>query len=518
MPQKEIDLSFKDYLLKDRQNRRILQIAALAIVIQFAVFKYFYPFASYIHGDSFTYLETAYLNLSVNTYLVGYSMFLRFFSIFSTSDLALTAFQYLSIQVTVLWLLFTLFYFYRPARVVRICLLCFMIFNPLFLHMGNLVSSDAFFLALSLGWVTILVWIIHRPTVRLMVWHTVFIFVAFTVRYNALIYLPISALAFLLSRQPARLKGAGISAGALVIGLFVLYTGEQYRSLTGTWQYSPFAGWQIANNAMYAYRYVEPDQRRPVPEKFQKLDNMIRDYFDSTRDTKKHPAETLMASSVYMWSAGMPLYNYRDSVFRNDTTATDLKRWAYMGPFFKEYGQTIISQYPGYYARYFLLPNAKKYYAPPTEFLTFYNTDKDSVAPIAQLWFRYKSQLVTTRTKDRILRSLEFYPIFSGIINGVMLAGLLGFVLNGGLKQKTSFQKGIMLAGTIWLLNAAFTICVSSAALRFQAFPLLLTTIFAGLLLGWIWQMASLKPEPSAQGQGEAQGTGDSVIPFYSTS
>ncbi|MBO9565799.1 MAG: hypothetical protein J7621_23685, partial [Niastella sp.] len=58
----------------------------MALVIQFSIFKYLYPFASFIHGDSFSYLQAANENLSINTYMVGYSNFLRLFSVFTKSD------------------------------------------------------------------------------------------------------------------------------------------------------------------------------------------------------------------------------------------------------------------------------------------------------------------------------------------------------------------------------------------------------------------------------------------------
>ncbi|WP_315815274.1 hypothetical protein [Paraflavitalea speifideaquila] len=52
-------VSFKGFLFENRRNRIMLWLTLAAIIIQFAVFKYLYPYASYIHGDSFSYLEAA---------------------------------------------------------------------------------------------------------------------------------------------------------------------------------------------------------------------------------------------------------------------------------------------------------------------------------------------------------------------------------------------------------------------------------------------------------------------------
>ncbi|MDR3714160.1 MAG: hypothetical protein P4L51_15180 [Puia sp.] len=485
--------AFKNFLFKDRSNKNIIGLSLIAIVIQFLIFKYFYPFASYIHGDSFVYLDTAYQNLSINSYMIGYSMFIRAFSVFSSSDVALVWFQYLLLQSSGLFFLFTLFYFYDQPKWVKSLLVCFLVLNPMFPYMANLISSDSLFASLSLIWFSLLLWIIHKPNNILIIWHTIIIFIAFTVRYNALIYLLIAGIAFVLSNQTFWKKIIGLSASILVIGLFVVHTGNEYKKLTGTWQYSPFAGWLWSNNAMYTYRYVDSLHRKPVLKRFQALDNMIRAYFDSTRDVKKFPLESAMASTFYMWSPGLPLYDYRDKLFKKDSISSDFKKWATMGPIYKDYGLYIIKQYPLYYLRYFLWPNANKYYAPPVEFLESYNSGKDSVAPIAAIWFHYNSYKVTTRTKDPKTKMLDFYPILSGMINMVMLFSLLSYTYLGGWKQNIPLRKGMFLGVSVWLLNAGFTIIASPAALRFQCFPIILTTVYTIILIGWILKLATEK-------------------------
>jgi hypothetical protein len=482
--------SFADFLLNNRGNRILLYLAAAAVIIQFGIFKYLYPYASYIHGDSFAYLETAFYNLDVNTYMVGYSRFLRLFSAITSSDLALTAFQYLCIQFGALFLLFTIFYFYRPSKVLQYVLLGFMTFNPLFLHLGNLVSSDCLFAAFSLIWFSLLLWIIHNPNNQIIFLHATVLFLAFTFRYNALIYPFIATFAFWLSPLSWRKKMIGVGAGVLLCGSFVFYTSYKFKKITGYWQYSPFSGWQLTNNAMYTYRYVSKTDRKSVPKKFQAFDNMVRQYFDSTRDTKKFPVEGMKASTVYMWSPGFPMMKYRDSLFKKDSTAYELKKWASMGPFYKAYGLYIIRQYPLKFLEHFIWPNGNKYYAPPVEFLQEYNTGKDGVNKMAANWFGYKSQKVRTRMKDNTVVILDFYPILSGVINAVMSFMLFFYWSLKGWQMNPSAKKGIIIGSVVWLLNAGFTIGASSAALRFQSFPILLTTTLVALLIDWLWKVA----------------------------
>jgi len=488
MPSERI--SFKAFLFQDKRNRRILWLASAAIIIQFAIFKYLYPFASFIHGDSFKYLQAAEDNATIALYPIGYSKFLRLVSIFAKPDIVLVGLQYLLIQSSSLFLLFTVFYFYRTSKVIQWILLCFMILNPLFLHLGNMVSSDGLFLALSIIWFSLLLWIIHRPSHKIIFWHGLVLFLAFTVRYNALIYPFIAIVAFGLSDLSLRKKIVGIMLPLLLCGWFIGLTMYQYEKLTGYWQFSPFSGWQMANNAMYAYRYVDSADREPVLPKYKSLDNMIRKFYDRTRSFTMYPSEQAQASTFYMWSPGMPLMNYRDSLFKTKIGApNDYKAWASMGPLYKEYGIYIIKKYPLHFLRYFAWPNSKKYYAPPVEFLQSYNSGQDKVTKQAMKWLGYSNTNVKTRMGSGKTWVLEFYPILTGIINVIMFFGLLYYILLKGWQYNKIFNKTIVIAATVWLFNAVFTILASSAALRFQSFPVILTTTSTLLLVDWLVQL-----------------------------
>lgn len=482
-------LPFKNFILEKLINTRRLLIVGAILILEFGVFKYLYPFISFIHGDSFSYIDAAYQNFSINTYLIGYSKFLRLFSVFSTSDFALAIFQYILIQASAFYFFFTLLYFYEPKRLTKLCLLIFILFNPLFLHLANLVSSDGLFLSVSIFWFTLLLWILHRPSKNVLIWHMVVLFLAFCLRYNALIYPVISLGVFAISKLTLTQKSIGFLAGISLCVLFVLFTGNKYKKLTGHWQYSPFSGWQLANNAMYAYRYVAKSERKPVPKKFALLDKFITNHFDSTTDFKKHPLEAIEASTVYMWSASLPLFRYQNEIFKGDSGATELKKWATMAPLYKDYGLYIIRQYPLKFAQHFLWPNANKYFAPPIEFLESYNSGKTYVPIQTQVWFRYKTSTITTRMKNPKTWVLNFFPILSGAVNVTMFCCILCYIFLKGWRYRSCFHKDALLAASVWMINALFTISASSAALRFQSFPIILTTIFSILYIDWLHKL-----------------------------
>jgi hypothetical protein len=217
---------------------------------------------------------------------------------------------------------------------------------------------------------------------------------------------------------------------------------------------------------------------------------MIRAYFDSTRDTNKFTIEKFQASTYYMWSPGLPLMKYRNILFKNDTLTSELKKWASMGPFYKSYGLFIIRQYPIEFIEHFLWPNANKYYAPPIEFLEMYNSGRNYVTKRTRNWFGYNSIYLKTRLKKNRIVVLQFYPILSGSINIIMLCALIFYLILKGWNYDRAFSKGLILGGSFWLLNAVFTIFASSAALRFQSFPIILTSIYIALLIDWMAQLA----------------------------
>ncbi|HEY8897641.1 MAG TPA: hypothetical protein VIM79_22600 [Niastella sp.] len=401
-------------------------------------------------------------------------------SIFARPDLVLVSLQYLMIQCSTLFLLFTLFYFLQVGRVTQ-AVLCCLIFNPLFLHLGNMISSDGLFLALSMTWFALLLWIIYKPSNKIIGWHVLLLFAAFTVRYNALLYPIIALAAFGLSKLSLRKKLAGLGCGLLLIVWFIGLTLFQYKKFTGFWQFSPFSGWQLANNAIYAYREVDSADLKPVPLKFHALDNMVRNFHTI------HPnLQVSEVGSAYMWLAEYPLMQYHESLFKKDTANTQFKKWASMGPLYSSYGWYIIKKYPVHFLRYFIWPNTGKYLAPPVEYLEYYNSESPTVSKFAWQWFGYSNNEVKTRMKNGKVWVLQQYPFLVSVTNLLLLLGLLSYILLKGRQYNKTFNKSILLTGLFWIANAGFTIFASPAALRFQAFPALLSAIFSLLLIDWM--------------------------------
>jgi hypothetical protein len=487
---------FRAWLSSDSLNGRLLWIAGSATLIEFIIFKLCYPYAGFINGDSYAYLASAYYNSDINTYPIGYSKFLRVFSTFTRSDTALVAFQYFAIEASAFWLLYTLTNIFHPRRLTKAILLVFVVCNPVFLYISNYVSSDAIFLAISLIWFTLLLKIIRSPTTKLLIYQSIILLLAFVVRYNALYYPLIAALALLLTPLPLRAKLLAISANFLLIGLFIAYQSDRYYKVTGIRQFTPFSGWQLANNALYAYRYVDSAEVKPPPSEFKTLDRAVRHYFDTTRDTNRHPEEMIQASTVYMWDAHSPLQQFLRAQTKADTIASSLKRWALMGPLYGDYGCYLIRRYPGVYFNYYLLPNALKYYVPPGEFLFQYNMGQDTVAAIAASWFRYPSQKVKPAVGGFDVHLLDFMSVFAALANIVFLLSSVGLAFLSGPQAHAIRRPALVLAVALWIANFGFSVFASPITLRYQLFGFLVFSSFACLLIDNIHKLA-FSTEPS---------------------
>jgi len=473
--------SFVNYIWKNPWNRGWFLVAVVAFTLQFFLFKSHYPYANYM-PDSYSYLEAAYNNADINTWPVAYSKFLRLASVFTHSDKAVVAFQYLFMQVGALAFLFSLLFFQRPSKAVRNTLFIFFLFNPLPLYVSNYISADALFIGLSLFWMSTLIWIIHRPAYWQIPLQGILLLACFTIRYNAIYYPLIAVLAFFLSKQGWRSKAVGITFGLLLVLVSLTYTSGKMKDLTGQRQFSAFGGWQLANNALYMYQNVPPSQRGPVPAQYAKLETMVRQHIDTLKKIK-FSHEDSINSYFYLWSGRGPLIQYMAREWKKDSTTPYFKRWASEGPLYLGYATYLIRKYPWPFVKNFLMPNTVKLIIPPTEFLGIYNMGGDSVGSLAKDWFKYKSLKVKDdhKKRGRIIWT-EWYPIFSFPVNLLLLIHLIGLLIWRNSKdRKTGLLKLLLLTIVFLAFNAAFSIFASPIVLRYQLFPLLI--IFCMALL-----------------------------------
>jgi hypothetical protein len=143
--------TFSPFLLKNTLNKKYLLIAMAGIFIQFILFKLCYPFADFF-TDSYTYIDDAVNHHAIGIRPLGYPRFLTLIHWFTTSDTVLVLIQYLCMQAGLLFLFFTIRYFFPVRKAISHILFVLLVFNPVTLYFSNYVTSDAIFFGISLMW------------------------------------------------------------------------------------------------------------------------------------------------------------------------------------------------------------------------------------------------------------------------------------------------------------------------------------------------------------------------------
>ena len=479
------DIRFTDFIWKDRTHRWYLISAVVLSIGVFLIFKQFYPNPNMVM-DSYVYIRAMALHQSVNSYPIGYSRFLLLFSLLSRSTTVLVWFQYLFLESACGYFFFTLLFFLRPGKWTQRILFAFLFLNPLFLYLANFIMADTVFIALSLLWFTQQLHIIGRPKPYLFFVQAILLFLAFTIRYNALYYPVISMLAILLSRWNVRLKVAAIVWQFALIGCFVAYTQAQMKNRTGVRQFSPFGGWQLANNALYMYGEVWQERQDPPPPRFFQVDSIVRLYFAHTPVRDQVLSYVYWSTgSTYMGKPGTPLLRYMYWKEGPDTSFQDLKKWGSMGSYFGEYGSWLIHHYPLDYAHYFMFPNFCRYLVPPTEIFSapspYYLRDDELGQPAIQ-WFGLKSLAARPAYIEWRTELFSLAPVLMGLIQLGFLAGLIGFILFKGFRKVDRVNVFILVIITCcWICDLGFSVTASPIVLRYRTFLLILE--FAGMMV-----------------------------------
>ncbi|MDR3714162.1 MAG: hypothetical protein P4L51_15190 [Puia sp.] len=479
--------SFNEWLRTNSENRLLLRLSAAIIIGQFLLFKFFYPFPNFMPPDSYSYLEAAFLNQMINIWAIGYSKFLRFFSSLTNSDLALVWFQYILLEASLLYFLFSARFLLSLGKWLFRVLVALSIMNPMVSQISNFIGSDTLFTALSIIWFTQLMWILFRPNCRLLFWHAIVLFIAFTVRYNSLYYPIISIIVIVLSNLKTGLKWLSVGMITLLLGCFIVTTELAYRQETGYLQYSAFGGWQMAANALYGYAHTKPDSPENVPVKFRELHSIVNKQIESISHIPDFLRPDHNVSVYYLWDFNSPLRLYMNEKWKKDSTGTYFKHWASMAPLYAEYGRYLILHHPIPFTKYFLWPNLIKYYSPPLGFMGSYNLKNEQVDPIAAKWFGWNSNKISTRFKGKDIDVIKPFPIIIAVSNLIFALSFIGFIMLGGMKRSGHYIKRLLWwIFLIWLSNMLFSVFSAPIELRYQLFPILVTLFFLIILLSFI--------------------------------
>jgi hypothetical protein len=486
---------FNKWLLGDRENKLLLWFSLAITIISFTWLKILYPYPNFMPPDSNSYIEAAQSNQFINIWAIGYSKFLRLVSCFSNSHFFLTTIQYLLLQFSLLYFMFSIRYLLNPGKITFRLLIAFSITNPLLPHIANFISSDCLFTALSLVWFTQLLWFIYHPNKKILIVHSVTLLLAFTVRYNAVMYPIISIIVILFFTNLSRLqKLTNFCLIGLPILVFISSTQLEYYKRTGTTQFSAFGGWQIAANALYGYAHSIPNDPLKVPFEFRVLHEYVNQHMDSLHNLTIRPDNEV--AIYYLWGLKSPLRKYMIHKMVKENTKDYFSGWAKVAPLYSRYGRYLILKHPIPFLKYYIWPNFKKYYTPPTKFMGFYNRGMENVDPKVASWFGWKNNKINTNTESKRIWIAETFTLIMALVNIVFILSLSFFLLSKEIKQERNLSRQIFTyALIVWSFNLVFSVFAAPIELRYQLFPFFITFCFMWLSLSYIVRISFSRPK-----------------------
>jgi len=465
--------TFKTYWA---QNLKLTIILTILLLIQWAIFKVLYPYPSFF-SDSYSYIYAAYARMDVNLWPIGYSRFLFLFHKITHSPTALTSFQFLFLGIVSLYLYHTLVFFLHLGKVSRIVIMTILFFDPLNLYLSNFISSDGLFAALSLLWLTESLWIIYRPNFYHLIALTLACFIAFTFRYNAMIYPLISLPMFLFVKHNVSFKLTGAIIGPTLIILFITFSSSAAQKMSGTPQFPPIlGGWQWANNALYMREFIVEDSTKFPNAQLAELDRLARDFYREVplqyRDLPNH------VGNFFIQAPYAPLKQYMGLHFGSDNTYGGMAAWAKAAPVFKQYGIYLIKRHPTSYFQHYLLLNTKNYLMPPLEKLSIYNLGEDNISNVGKKWFDYPNNKVNAVSKTVQGDILIAHPLIFLFLNLFFVGQIFFFIKSRAFtRSEQRFRAVIGLLTSLIILNAGFSIFANIICFRYQVFPMIVLTV-----------------------------------------
>lgn len=464
----------------------------IASTISWTIYKSIYPNPNMVL-DSYYYVNAAFWNEKVSAWPIGYSWIIRIIGSISRSAKFLVTIQYFFLQLSLLVFFLSIQYLFKLVRSVTICLFILLTFNPIYITISNFILSDSFFTAISILWLTNLIWLIISPKKYDTLLNGILLLLAFSIRYNALYYPIIGCLAIIISRINIKTKIFGIFFQSSLILFFIWITSNEMYNHYGVKQFSPFGSWKHANNALYMYEHVYLKNQNTIPLKFKKLDETVKAYYNSPHETISLFDVEFSSGSYYMFNTKepkSPLVKYMDDTLGRD----DLKyiminysKFSKLGPLYKEYGNYLISKYPLETIEYILLPNSFRYMLPLQEVLinneSSYVLRNDTLSLATLKWFGIKSLSASKFAIDLRTKTFTYFPIYHLFINQIFLLFIVSFfILKISRTLNINHKKSIFLIAVLAILNFLFSISVGSSLLRYQIFIITVESSF--LLVG----------------------------------
>lgn len=458
--------------------RKHLVVVSFISLCLFGLLKFLYPEPDFF-SDSYSYIFAAQSGIDANIWPIGYSKFLRMVHFMTHSDVALVWLQYLLYIASALYFYVSVIKLFQPKKDKQWLMAAVLFFNPLILYLGNYVTSDLLFCSLSLVWITSLCWIVTRHNTPASIIHGMALFLAFTVRYNAMIYPLVGSVVIMLALYNWKIKLAAILVPWALVGVFIWHSRAEAERITGIAQFPILSGWQWGNNALYMYEHIDVDNASmPTPET-KELDALAKQFFRQTpyedRDLPHYVA------NYFIRQDSAPLKKFLNNHYLIHTDLGQVIAWGRVSPIYAAFGKKLVKEHPWAFCKYYLLMNTRNYFIPPLEKMEKYNLGYRDAWVTAQYWFDWPSPTLHPKVPPHFMGNvLALFPSLFLVLNLYYLFLLASMVLHIPVARPQFASVTLMLV-LFLTLNFCFSIFANIIVIRYQVFPMLLFACFSAL-------------------------------------
>lgn len=478
---------FRSYL---RANKKTILITIGVSLPFFCILKYIYPYPD-LFVDSNNYVDWAVRDLAVSYRPTGYTYLLKFLHGISDSAMFTIFVQYLFFLLSTLFCMLSADHLYGIPKKLMLPLLIAIVANPMLLLQVNMVSSDTIFSSLTVVWFTLCMWIAKRGNIPLILAQILLLYLCFEIRFMAMFYPVVAMVAIYFSTSKWTYKIAGMGLTIFVILLAVEREKDLVEKATGTRVFSGFSGWQIANNALYAYKYMDVDVTDMPSNEMKVLDGCVRFFIDSVNTV---PGEV---SSSYIWDRKSPLKQF---VMANSVRShiPYFPLWFSTSQLYNEYGWYLIKTFPKQYFQHFLLPNTRQYFYPDKEALWDYCDGRPQIPPATKQWFNFDTDVLSNRAPGLQKSIMPAFPALSMLLNAFNVLAIFYFLVRTFRVRKlvpSGMWKFFLTWSFFYLSFVGFTIFAASVNLRFMDPIFVLGFIAPFVLLRGANEYGKLKKE-----------------------
>lgn len=334
--------------IKQPEQKKKLYLSLCLFGFWLLLYLYFYP-DPVLTGDSGSYIMSAYRGIPNGVRPIGYSSFLSFLHIFSSSIHFVIYVQYILLYVGLFFFYFTIDYEFKLKRVTSYFLNIMLFFSPSLFFLGDMIMSDVLFLTLTLLWLCTAFWLIEKPDYPTVIIHLILLYFAIDVRYLGLFYpiITVGVLIYAFRKRSVWL----IPIMIIMIGFLYFHTENRMKQTYGIKTFTEFSGWALCNNAVSMLPYLNKKSIHFSNRNLQNINRIFISFPDSVYSSRE-----IMATH-FMWKNGYPGKTVMFDLLRANKGLQYTQAWLLSGEMFSKYAKKMILWHPFLFFRHYVLLN-----------------------------------------------------------------------------------------------------------------------------------------------------------------